>query len=170
MQRLECIVPGLLVRWWHVLRLVCGWHCMWRFLWVILSKTWWVMGPMGHMNVQHVGLLDSCYQRYRSRSDISCLTLMRSWRVLELAFCGWVSHLHDWWRIRDPFNCDDWYVIYHPLLLLLFCQSHPLFFIVCCHWIQYFDYVGLEILDACSTLWCGCCDLCFFGKFVCWRS
>ncbi len=33
--------------------------------------------------------------------------------------------LHDGWRIHDPFNCDDRYVIYHPLLLLLFFQFHP---------------------------------------------
>jgi len=73
---------------------------------------------------------DTFYHRNCSRSVIPCMLLMRLRCVLELAFCGGVLRLHDGWRIRDPFNCDDWYVIYHPLLSLMFFQSHPLFFIV----------------------------------------
>jgi hypothetical protein len=87
--------------------------------------------------------------------------------VFELAFCGGVSRLHDGWRIRDPFNCDYWCVIDHPLFSLLFCYSHPLFFIVSGGWIQYLGDVGLEVLDACTSLWCGGGDCGFSRKFVC---
>ncbi len=112
-------------------------------------------------------VLGSSYQRYRSWSIISRVLLMRSRCIFEVAFCCGVPCLHDGWCFRDPFDSDDRYVIYHPLLSLYFCCSHPLFFIACFIRIQYIGDVCLEDLDACLALWCGCCDLCFFGEFVC---
>ncbi len=74
--------------------------------------------------------------------------------------------MNDKWCIGNPGYCGNWCVVNHPLLLLLFNTSHPLFLVECNRWIYYFGDVGLEIFNTHTALWSLGSNFGFLGELV----